>query len=481
MSQTIKMPVTIYPSPEIVGQNKDPTVQTEQELLRATSRAWTKTNPAPLIHSNKKDGPENRPIIQSSFHDLPGTSTIIPYGNGLVDGIIRAFNQDLNLVLRPDDIWLAILTQFSMFVNGNAELLRAHFVAHKGRKTLTVDMTPFPLKAVNMGRFALEMIRVIQGNVVDPELRDLILPNFSTTTENDTSVASAVMIGALENYFEYRLLYGCGFPSVTLLGEKSDWEEILSKVQKLPKYGRETAEWSRILIPTIQHMISTFDDPDSQQIKDFWLRTCHAAGTAASGIRTLSGWITAFSFWSEEGKPIRGFSDEELEEVPSGATLAQRKRLVLDGVAFPLVNPEEIPKGVVMVSVTIRDFDPKLEYQTTMVAGSVGMTVTGDGSKVQPVSGWLMLEDSVKPISVEALQHETDYSTSPTLQSEASVDGSDDCVVATFHQSKEGSPQIDPDKLPVVASANLSHRKGPSSNGAHKDGRSRKQRNCVVQ
>ena len=41
-----------------------------------------------------------------------------------VDGIIRAFQQDLHLTIRPDDVWLAILTQFSFYVNNIEEPFR---------------------------------------------------------------------------------------------------------------------------------------------------------------------------------------------------------------------------------------------------------------------------------------------------------------------------------------------------------------------
>jgi len=46
---------------------------------------------------------------------------------------------------------------------------------------------------MNMGRFGEAMTDVIEANVVDPHFRELIIANFSNTTDNDTSVASIVM------------------------------------------------------------------------------------------------------------------------------------------------------------------------------------------------------------------------------------------------------------------------------------------------
>lgn len=233
----LKMPVTINPSPQLMGYNKDLTVHSAGQLLKKTAQAWSTPSRAYSRFKGRSEEPENRPIIQSSFGDLDHASMLVPYGNGLVNGIIRAFQQDLHLVLRPDDIWLSILTQFSMFVNANAEQLRAHFVSHQGQKSLMIDVSPYPVGNVNMGKFAQEMTHLIEKNVVDPDLKDWIIPDFTTTTDEDRSVASIVMMGTLQKYFDYILRGGCGFPSVTLLGEKADWEKILYRIRKLSQYG----------------------------------------------------------------------------------------------------------------------------------------------------------------------------------------------------------------------------------------------------
>ena len=109
-----------------------------------------------------------------------------------------------------------------MFVNANAEQSRRHFVAHNDKKKLMFDISPIPIEAIDFGRFAQAMAVLIQEDVVDPELKDWILPDFSTTTDNDKSVAAIVMMGTLQKYFKYELSGGCGLPSVTLLREKSD-------------------------------------------------------------------------------------------------------------------------------------------------------------------------------------------------------------------------------------------------------------------
>lgn len=198
---------------------------------------------------------------------------------------------------------------------------------------------------------------------------------------------------------------GCGFPSVTLMREKSDWEEILRQVERLPKYGAEASEWSKLLVPIIKRMIVSFYLPDSQEIKDFWLRACHSIGTNGSGTqRTVSGWLTAFCFWNKDGRRVELLNDPEHLKWDTETPFSMRKLLVMDGAEYPIISPGDIPAGVLSVPVIVEDESSGLCHKTTMVAGSVGLTVAtksgtqGRESVVWSRSGWWMLEDSVEKL-----------------------------------------------------------------------------------
>jgi hypothetical protein len=143
----------------------------------------------------------NRPILQSSFKNLSSRDGVTNQGNAFVIGILRAFQQDLHLILRLDDLWLAILTQFSLFVKGTSEELRKHFVAHDGQEDLLIDISPRSVRGITMVHFAQAMTKLIQNKVIDPDLRAWVLHKFTMTTDNDLSVASIVMMASMQNYF----------------------------------------------------------------------------------------------------------------------------------------------------------------------------------------------------------------------------------------------------------------------------------------
>ncbi|KAH6714245.1 hypothetical protein BKA61DRAFT_607443 [Leptodontidium sp. MPI-SDFR-AT-0119] len=64
------------------------------------------------------------------------------------------------------------------------------------------------------------MTGCMQRQITGPDLKQWIMPNFSTTVENDRVVASVAFMGAMSGYFDFGGKNGCGLPSVTLLGER---------------------------------------------------------------------------------------------------------------------------------------------------------------------------------------------------------------------------------------------------------------------
>ena len=237
-------------------------------------------------------------VLQSSFQ--PNEPNIVPVINGFVHTIIQAYNGHHALIIRPDDVWIAILVQFSFFVNANAEALRSLFVSHEGKRELTVTALGNRY-TVDFGHMAKLMTQEIDKNVIDPLLRAWILPKFTTTTSTDIIVSSIVMMATMKKYFDYKIQLLCGIPCVTLEGEKQDWEKILERLETLKKYGPQTETWYNMLHSIISRFVKAFDDPEADDNLQFWGRVAHYEG-GGSGPTWLSGWITAFCVFDEQGK-----------------------------------------------------------------------------------------------------------------------------------------------------------------------------------
>ncbi len=257
---------------------------------------------------------------------------------------------------------------------------------------------------IDFGVFANEMSRLVEENVVDPGLREWVMPAFTTTTRQDNVIASILLMGVTQKYFDFACCIRCGIPSVTLLGEKSDWELIYRRLDKLETFGVEPNQFCNLLRPVVSRFVKSFDEPASEDTLGFWQRIAHYE-RGGSGPSYYSGWITAFCFWNEKGN--------SLHSIPSrGDTLH------LDGVAYHRIDSRRVPSGYSSVPVAVDDNGDL--FDAMMVAGSVGINCTSSGDKlgdgivgldtVSAETGWWMFErKSQAVLDEEKAEEEKSY------------------------------------------------------------------------
>ena len=237
----------------------------------ASSLKAYSTKPVELLRQSTPTVDLGKCILHSSSFGTAESSvnSTLNGRNGLVDAVLTAHNTHHALILRPDDFWLAIAVQFSFFVKKHAEKLRGRFVAHEGKKDIRLESSG---SMTDAAVFVPEFIKEIRKHITDTTVYRWIVPDFSTTTDNDRVVGAAVLMGAMKNYFAYYNACLRGIPRVTLDGMKADWEEVLRRVDKLAEYGDECVLWHRALVPVLQNIVKTFDDPQLKKDKTrkFW-------------------------------------------------------------------------------------------------------------------------------------------------------------------------------------------------------------------
>ncbi len=160
------------------------------------ARKWTSTKAVYSAESLLKEScpteyQKCKIMIRTSFGKFTSESPLHPSNNGFVRATVDDYCEHHHLTLRPQDIWFAILTQLSFYINAHAEELRSFFVAHEGQKELEIKAAGSTYSA-DFGAMARRMTELMSANVVDPELRPWIMPAFSTTTETDKVVASII-------------------------------------------------------------------------------------------------------------------------------------------------------------------------------------------------------------------------------------------------------------------------------------------------
>lgn len=360
-------PATPVPKPKSILQSPD-------ELLHQTWGVKSKTE-------------RNAGLLQSSFVDQD-FSVVQPMMNGFVNSIRRAYSDHHHLIIRPDDVWIAILGQFNFYVNAHSEELRSSFVQHEGKKELVIYATGSRFD-VDFGMMSRQMVDEVHDNLVDKSLLEWIIPDFTTTTKNDIVTSAVMMMATLKSYFDYKFCLLCGIPSVTLQGEKSDWVTILSRLSKLESFGPEPKAWAALLRPILTRFIKAFDgDPDI----DFWNHACHRH-PQGSGDTELSGWITAFCVWKSDGT----WQGPSLLNQPSPSSWIRIQTFELDNIQYPLIGESDVPNGFCQVDVELDDNGE--EFNCLMVAGHLAGLVTGEEKDtLQPLPSWFMfVKESIDP------------------------------------------------------------------------------------
>ncbi|EAQ88477.1 hypothetical protein CHGG_05096 [Chaetomium globosum CBS 148.51] len=300
-------------------------------------------------------------IILSSYSGTLGAETanateIFPSSDSFIHGAIQAWGEHLHLELRPEEVWFTVLAQLNFYMDANAEKVRHLFVKHEGQETIVVEDTTWT-------RVLLRFKDEIQARVQTDWLREWIMPGFSTTTKDDEMTANILMMGLMKAYFKYVGGIICGLPSVTLLGEKEDWEKLQAKLERLAEFGEEPTAYQANLVPIFKRFVKSFDEPDSEETREFWSHIVFAksSGMCGSAPLELSGWISGFLFWDTEGKRLGGLGGQ-----------ARKAGLTMDGVDYIWHDIRKLPVGYGKAPFTMLDFRGMKEFPAYVSAGTLG-------------------------------------------------------------------------------------------------------------
>ncbi|CAL8075346.1 unnamed protein product [Orchesella dallaii] len=212
---------------------------------------------------------------------------------GFLPTVVEAYNNHLYLIIRPDDIWAAIMTQFSFYINKNAEKYRSKFVKMETQREPVIE-TLKTLQTVSYSSLINAMEDEINKKIADPDVRKWILPNFSTTTAYHQVAVGAMFMTSIKKFFKYKFKISCGIPFIFIKGEVEDWKNILWRLEKLKEY--DLHPWYDLLHPIMKKFVAAKKGKNHPK---FWRAIFDRH--AGAGVSYISGWITAFCVFDSEG------------------------------------------------------------------------------------------------------------------------------------------------------------------------------------
>lgn len=296
------------------------------------------------------------------------------FSNGFVGTAFAAYNYHVPLVLKPDDVWAAIMIALSFYIDKHSESMRSQFVDHEGKEELTV----YGGGSIETANYAelVDKITVLMDSKMKTGIKDWFLPDFSTTTTKSKLVTQMVLMGAMKNYFSYKMELCCGLPKVTLLGTLEDWQKIRTRIDRLATFDQpDLAQWSLVLALVLDEFVNAYQ---GNADTEFWNRIAHIK-SGGSGPSYLEGWILAF--------------------IPFGDTTGEYKLNPLEAIvktnSFGRINTNDIPSSTVEFPVTINDNGQI--YETVFYAGSIASAFTqdkenNDNVKIEPSLDWAIID-----------------------------------------------------------------------------------------
>lgn len=330
---------------------------------------------------------EFKPTEDVLMYSEAGTKNFISFENGFVETVRLAYSNHYSLVLKPDDVWLAIMVQFAHYMVKYGEDLRDKFVAHAGQKELTVAMIG-TLRNADYSKFCMLMTNAIAKNIKDSSVRDWAMPDFSTTTFKEKVVGAAVLMATMKKYFSYKCCLSCGIPSVTLLGTVEDWEKLQQKANRLLEFDCKEglmAKWYALLSPILEQFVkSKRGEPNLE----WWSRVCSNHGMG-SGPSYMSGWITVFNVFDIDGN-WRG--DQRFVRTWNDIDCQSKCEFAPEG--WPVIDSSEVSSGVVKVDVTVDDNGT--EYKCELISGHKGAVAMNETTLQPQVEVGLYLKTESK-------------------------------------------------------------------------------------
>jgi hypothetical protein len=262
--------------------------------------------------------------------------------DSFVRGAIDAGAKHQHFVIQPQDVWLTILKQLSAYLRKHKDDVDVS----AAWDNLDGKTTGPPMSA----NFLMNSMDTWMKTQFDLRskvswMADWVHPNFSTVSNPDQPLvlantsaemlANGLMMASSSSATERLPDFPCenGLPSITLSGTKEDWQNILTKIDSLAKFGKEPKIYGRLLSVVLSRFIATFDKPNDPAIRLFWsnIVTTTLRQKLCRTTDLVTGWINAFHMWDGAGN------------LAITANLATSEALQLDGVTFPWRHCKDLP------------------------------------------------------------------------------------------------------------------------------------------
>lgn len=209
-----------------------------------------------------------------------------------------SFAYDLPITITPDILWIVITQGFAQHINKNAEKYPKSFVDFKGKKEITIVRNEFfsDITTNDWSTIFPEFTEKI-SKIIGDDKTQLVVQDFTTTNIYSKMAMQTVLMGTLQNYFEYTVLTRCGIPEFNILGDIYDYKKILTKIQEY-KNVFDLDWWVNKLEDIITKFMNIVDPNKESDVE--WLNSFYKFETQSGGDIINGHVLGLFSYLKNE-------------------------------------------------------------------------------------------------------------------------------------------------------------------------------------
>ena len=283
---------------------------TNTYILDAKKKFWVSPYETPATIKNF--------IPEKVSTELYSTTIADFYSQGIGGYFEQCWGDHGGLVITPDLLWQLAFSEFVKIVVAHPEEFRKYFTTSQEKQDIIV-MGPLPIET-----FITSLIAGVKEK--SPFDVSRITPEFTTSTGFSYLTSCALTLECVSQYYDY-CMYMCGFPSITVKGDRKDWEKLykawysvanmmLDVAEKFPQL-KDNGEWAwNLLMFLSDKLLMNLED------QDFWSNMYIGEKCGSGSDFYVSGWITKFI--CELDKDLMG------KNFPHGIATVNYKNLTTD-------------------------------------------------------------------------------------------------------------------------------------------------------
>lgn len=250
--------------------------------------------------SKKSDGyyyspPKMDPSKVRSLGRIDGDGGCSPHPegarihSGLGMYLVRAWAEELNIVLRPDMFWYTVVSECVAEILANPERYRHLFTKKKeGKITIRIETRSPGLMPVET------LDAMIDGVGVDMEFKEFVIGanNFPSAPSNFEEIMKMTFCYAGTPFYDYEM-YRCGIKKVMLTGSLEEWTLLANKIGKLNRYFPSLTDYLMKAGMEMNKIVINWENSDdmiSHLREIFWVKENCKSGHPYH----VRGWILNF-------------------------------------------------------------------------------------------------------------------------------------------------------------------------------------------